>query len=267
MNLKNLMMGDKGSGLLFNVVVDHSKRVLFVQDPVYATINDKISVKYNDLVNSLIAGEILPNITYKIRTGDEENDFILLSTCYLIADGGYINIAQIISGFGSCETNRVKYKFTDWVASVRKDVECFFGILKKRFRWFKVPSLLRNIEDIRDVFKTACIIHNMILSYDGLDKLWENDANWKPLDTISEEDVDIEDTNAEDDENTNYLNEYAPVIHDDANFVPISIGSLIPLQEIESYNVQDKNDIIRTESYHPKYFFPYCINNICFVML
>ena len=40
------MTGDKGSGLLFNVIVDHSKKV-FVQDPVYATINDKISVQYN----------------------------------------------------------------------------------------------------------------------------------------------------------------------------------------------------------------------------
>ena len=177
MNLKNLMSGDKGSGLLFNVIVDHSIRVLFVQDPVYATVNDKISVKYNDIVNMLIEKSLLPNITFQIMTGDGENDFIFLSSCYLIADGGYLNIAQLISAFDGCQSDRVKYKFSDWIARVCKDIECFFGILKKRFRWFKVPSLLREIDDIKDVFKTACIIHNMILSYDGLDRLWENDAH------------------------------------------------------------------------------------------
>ena len=62
---------------------------------------------------SLIDGNTLPSLTYKIRTGVGENVFFLLSTSYLIADGGYINIAQIISGFGSCEVDRVKYKFTD----------------------------------------------------------------------------------------------------------------------------------------------------------
>ena len=77
-NVKNLILGDKGAGLLFNVIVDHSRRVLFVQDPVYATINDKTSVRYNDAITMLSEhDETYPNIQYKIFTGDGENDFIL----------------------------------------------------------------------------------------------------------------------------------------------------------------------------------------------
>ena len=120
-----------------------------------------------------------------------------------------------------------------------------FWYSKKRFKWFKVLSFLRNIDDIRNVFKSACIINNMILSNDGLDKLLENDANWKPLDTtINEDDEEVEVNNAEEDENSNYLYKYAPVIHDEANFVPIPIGSLISEEEIESYNVQGKYNLI-----------------------
>ena len=64
-------------------------------------------------------------------------------------------------------------KFTDWVASVRKDVECFFGILKQRFRYLKNPIGLHKKEDVDNVVKTCVLLHNMILKFDGLDKLWE----------------------------------------------------------------------------------------------
>ena len=207
---KNMMNGDKGSGLLFNVIVDHFKRVLYVQDPVYATINDKISVKYNDVIEMLMNRDRMMPITFKILTGDGEDDYILLSCCYVISDGGYLSIPAIISAFSGCQTERVKYKFSDWIASVRKDVECFFGILKKRFRWFKVPNLMRSHEDVSNVFKTACILHNLILEYDGLDKLWLDDLNWSNLDPINEEKEDEQyDTENEDvDEEDNYLNDY-----------------------------------------------------------
>ena len=36
--------------------------------------------------------------------------------------------------------------------SVRKDVECFFGVLKGRFRILKLPILYKEMEDIDNVF-------------------------------------------------------------------------------------------------------------------
>ncbi|CAN0468177.1 unnamed protein product, partial [Scytosiphon promiscuus] len=55
--------------------------------------------------------------------------------------------------------------------SVRKDVECFFGYLKGRFRILKLSILYRNEADIHNVFFTCCILHNMLHAYDGLDEL------------------------------------------------------------------------------------------------
>ena len=132
----NLLSGEKGRGLLFNVVVDHSRRVLSVQPPVFATINDKQSVKYNEFIERLNNKEIYANSSYKLRTGPEAEDIIPLSSTYVIADGGYIKIPTIMCAFANAESEvlRVRYKFNDWIGSVRKDVECFFGILKQRFR-------------------------------------------------------------------------------------------------------------------------------------
>jgi hypothetical protein len=48
------------------------------------------------------------------------------------------------------------------------DLECFFGILKLRFR---------------------CIFHNMILSHEELDTRWEDSVNWS---TLNPDEVDRE---------------------------------------------------------------------------
>lgn len=61
--------------------------------------------------------------------------------------------------------------------SVRKDVECFFGILKGRFRILKLGILFQDKDDIDNMFFTCCILHNMLHAFDGLDEL-EPAVNW-----------------------------------------------------------------------------------------
>jgi hypothetical protein len=94
-----------------------------IQGPYHCTVNDKNSVKYSQFMSDLKEGKIFKDVSNNIRTGDGENDFITLSNVYVIADGGYLAWGVIIDGFG-VSAEPTKYKFTDWVASVRKDVEC-----------------------------------------------------------------------------------------------------------------------------------------------
>ena len=137
--LHNLCDGDKGVGALFEAVVTHERLVCAVGGFFGATISDRISVKYSEYVDAVRQKAIGPDIKYKIRTGLEAQDFIEIDRIYLVADGGYLHWPEIICGF-PYSTDPFQYKFTDWVASVRKDVECFFGILKIRFQYFKRPS-------------------------------------------------------------------------------------------------------------------------------
>ena len=55
--------------------------------------------------------------------------------------------------------------------SVRKDVECFFGSVKGRFRILKLPLLFEDKEVIDNVWFTCCILHNLMHSFDGLGEL------------------------------------------------------------------------------------------------
>lgn len=84
--------------------------------------------------------------------------------------------------------NGEETRWSKTLESVRKDVECFFGILKGRFRILKLPILYRDKEDIDNVFFACCILHNMLHSYDGLDELEEN-ADWAGLDGLHDPDV------------------------------------------------------------------------------
>lgn len=68
-----------------------------------------------------------------------------------------------------------------WLESVRKDVECFFGRVKGRFRILKLPLLFRSQGDIDNMFFTCCILHKMLHSFDGLGEL-EEDVHWAGLD-------------------------------------------------------------------------------------
>lgn len=68
-------------------------------------------------------------------------------------------------------------KWSVALESVRKDVECFFGILKGRFRILKLGILFRDKEDIDNMFFTYCTLHNMLHAFDGLDEL-EPTVDW-----------------------------------------------------------------------------------------
>jgi hypothetical protein len=62
--------------------------------------------------------------------------------------------------------------WSDTVESTKKDVERFFGILK---RYGAAVSILLSfkIQIILDVFTAYAILHSIILDYDGIDN-WEN---------------------------------------------------------------------------------------------
>lgn len=79
----------------------------------------------------------------------------------------------------SCDQKR----WSEWLESVRKDIECAFGILKARFRLFSMALRFHLLRDIDYAWKSACILHNMNILYAGNDQAeWERNINWSYLD-------------------------------------------------------------------------------------
>ena len=111
---------------------------------------------------------------------------------------------------------------------MRKDVECFFAILKNRTRF----STLQTKEDVDYAFKTACIIHNLILRHDGLHELWEDGVNWATVDPNGDGDED-EVIDVEHDADI-----YVTTVHNAATFIQLYINATIEDIDRRTYNTE-----------------------------
>ena len=99
---------------------------------------------------------------------------------YIIVDGGYQKIPCLMDPWHDATGLRETH-WSEFLESVRKDVECTFGILKRRFRWLKNAIQYHSEETLEAAIKTCAILHNMLLAYDGLD-VFEWNTDWEDED-------------------------------------------------------------------------------------
>lgn len=98
---------------------------------------------------------------------------------HVINDGGYHHWIATMAGEKPENAGTMALAVAGALSeSVRKDSECVFGILKRRFRVLKIPSLLSTPAQLDDIMRSSAILHNMLLQYDGLDTIGQYDDDW-----------------------------------------------------------------------------------------
>ena len=83
---------------------------------------------------------------------------------YLICDGGYLRWPILICPYAGAVEGSLEGYYSSNLESVRKDVECVFGILKKRWKILEYGIRFRDIAVVEKVFVVCCILHNVMLS-------------------------------------------------------------------------------------------------------
>jgi len=147
---------------------------MHVSEYFYGTWNDKQITVNDTYPMEVFGGQRFRDLRYVLFTKDGIP--ITYQGAWLAVDGGYQKAACFINPM----YNRLAFPevvFSEWLESVRKDVECAFGILKIRFRLLRNPVVYQDADTISNAFKTACMLHNMLLEYDGL-----NEFNWENMD-------------------------------------------------------------------------------------
>jgi len=92
---------------------------------------------------------------------------------WLIGDNGYTESWTCIQFPMKDPLTLMECRYSKWLESMRKDIECVFGRMKKRYLILKTGSRFKSIKSSDKVFKTVCALHNRRLIYEGLDKNWE----------------------------------------------------------------------------------------------
>ena len=98
---------------------------------------------------------------------------------YFISDGGYHYCWPcLINPFNKHQPGGTDLEiWSHNIQSVWKDIECIFGILKKRFLFLKHQIRIHSPHCIQCcAFVTCCVLHNILIDHDGYDK-WDDEDN------------------------------------------------------------------------------------------
>jgi hypothetical protein len=146
-------------------------------------------------VRGIYEGRILDDLEFELLEMDEHGNEVKIRYrgAWVLVDNGYLNWATTIPPFKGT-TSLKEYRWSEWLESMRKDVECTFGILKGRWRILKSGVRIHGHEATDMIWKTCCALHNWLLEVDGLDERWEEGVRspWEgELGQYEEEDIEL----------------------------------------------------------------------------
>lgn len=145
--------------LAFECITNHQLKIMGISCVQFGTRNDQHIVRLDATV-SLIRRQWYKDVQWSYF--DLEGNVKSSRGIYLICDGGYLRWKTLICPYQNAHCGSRQGYFSSNLETVRKDVECTFGILKKRWRILDFGLHYRNIEKCEKIFIACCILHNMM---------------------------------------------------------------------------------------------------------
>lgn len=145
----------------FECITDFNRRVLSIYGPHFGSRNDMDIVKTDEYVEKVRSKRLFRDAQWKYynQDGHVRREIGM----YLISDNGYLRWPTTICPFTRTSVASPEGYFSTNVESVRKDVECTFGIIKKRWRILNNGFYQRDIALCEKIFVTCCCLHNFML--------------------------------------------------------------------------------------------------------
>merc|ERR1712197_335341 len=109
------------------------------------------------LLSNVNRGETKQDHVFSLLEKDKDGNIVEVEYvgAWFIVDNGYLNWSCTVPPM----KNALSYKFirmSEWLESMRKDVECTFGILKGRFSILKTGIKLHGFELTDQIWLTCC---------------------------------------------------------------------------------------------------------------
>ena len=166
----------------YNITVKHRRRILATTQGHPARWNDKTLSMFDNFMQRLRHGDILDDVIFELYDRDESGTIIKqrYEGAWLLVDNGYLSHSTTVPQIKNT-SKRGEIRFSAWLESLRKDVECTFGILKGRWRILKTGVRLFGVKAADEIFLTFCALHNWLLEVNGLDERWQDGvpSNWE----------------------------------------------------------------------------------------
>jgi len=184
--LRQIHLGHKlkQTARTYNIIVNHRRRILSSTGGHPSRWNDKTLVLFDTFLEDIKSGKILSDNEFILYEYTDNGEVVAVTYkgVWIQVDNGYLTWSLTVPPFKYCN-ERKELRWSQWMESMRKDVECTFGILKKRFTILSKGVHARDINVADKVWKTCCGLHNMLLEWDGFDEMWEGEIPSDPDDT------------------------------------------------------------------------------------
>ena len=130
----------------YNVTVDHSRRILHSTTGHPGTWNDKTLILFDDYICGVNEGIIHHDYILHLFEKNDQGEIVEIAYkgVWFIVDNGYLSWSCTIPPSGNGTTYEI-IRFSEWLESMRKDIECTFGIMKCRFAILKYGLRFQNI--------------------------------------------------------------------------------------------------------------------------
>ena len=138
----------------FQCVTDFNRRILLIYGPHFGTRNGMDIMKTDTNVDVVRRTKrLFRDARWKYFSMDGRER--LERGMYLICDNGYLRWPTSICPFTRTNKSSAEGFFPTNIESVQKDVECTFGILKKRWKVLNNGFYQRNIKICEKIFVTS----------------------------------------------------------------------------------------------------------------
>lgn len=146
--------------IAFQCISNFERRIMGVSRAQYGTRNDKSIVRRDHNVHEVVAGWY-STVEWEFFSldGDVKTD----TGYYLICDNGYLRWPTSICPYMHADKTSMEGYFSTNLESVRKDIECVFGIMKKRWKVLDHGFKFRSMAICEKIFYTCCCLHNEML--------------------------------------------------------------------------------------------------------
>ena len=171
----------------YNITVNHKRQILASTTGHPARWNDKTIILYDELARGLKNGSILNDKSFELYERSSNGNIIAVKYrgAWLLVDNGYLNWGVTIAPMKQT-VYVTETRWSEWLESMRKDVECTFGILKGRFRILKAGVRCHGVDIADNIWIKCCALHNMLLDFDGLTVDWIGDEGLFDFDENSD---------------------------------------------------------------------------------
>jgi Plant transposon protein len=181
----------------YNITVNHRRQILHTTKGHPSRWNDKTLAHFDEFIKNIKEEKILNDFQFSLMERSVDGGIIHTdyNGCWLMCDNGYQKWSCLMSPIKDSFSFKEK-RWSEWLESMRKDVECTFGILKGRFSILRTGIRLHKIDSVDQLWCTCCALHNMFLDDDGLNVNWEQgvQSDWQGELGRREYDVELDDT-------------------------------------------------------------------------